>query len=146
MSLHEQQSEEPVDVREYQLKEEIDYMKIYSPEVRRTSVKVLLALVVQFVMLVEQLIVKTVFLFGYLRSSCVYHKWLSHSVGFFLLLCVVGIVIASVDYGEVQELKLLLDRVFDMSTVKSVLTKLVSSIKFQRCKSLIGVTDLNQGK
>lgn len=47
----------------------MDYTEIYSPVVRHTSIRVLLALVVQYGMYLEQLDVKTAFLHGNLDEE-----------------------------------------------------------------------------
>lgn len=50
-------------------REGVDFSENYSPVVRHTSIKVLLALVVQFDMELEQLDIKTVFLRGNLEEQ-----------------------------------------------------------------------------
>ena len=55
--------------RGFTQEEGVDYKEIYSPVVRHTSIRVLLALVVQYGFCLEQLDVKTTFLHGNLKEK-----------------------------------------------------------------------------
>ena len=53
----------------YTQKEGIDYNDIFSPVVKHSSIRILLAIVVQFDLKLEQMDVKTVFLHGELEKN-----------------------------------------------------------------------------
>jgi len=53
----------------YTQKEGIDYNDIFSPVVKHSSIRILLAIVVQFDLKLEQMYVKTVFLHGELEKN-----------------------------------------------------------------------------
>jgi len=53
----------------YAQKEDIDYNEIFSPVVKHTSIRMLLAIVVQFDLELEQMDVKTTFLRGELEEK-----------------------------------------------------------------------------
>ncbi|RVW67999.1 Retrovirus-related Pol polyprotein from transposon TNT 1-94 [Vitis vinifera] len=128
----------------YSQREGIDYDEIFSPVVRHTSIKTMLGLVAHFDMQLEQMDVTTTFLHGdleelvYMQSPrqwykcfdsymikigykrceydcCVYVKSLDDDSSFiFLLLYVDDMLIATKSMVEVNKLKSLLSKEFDM--------------------------------
>ncbi|GJV60391.1 retrotransposon protein, putative, ty1-copia subclass [Tanacetum coccineum] len=111
----------------YSQKEGIDYNGIFSLVVRHISIRVLLSLVAHHNLELEQLDVKTAFLYGDLEEEI----YMSQPEGFifqgkedlrlassgsliYLLLYVDDMLVAAKDIEEVKKLKILLNTEFDM--------------------------------
>ncbi|KAL5557135.1 hypothetical protein UlMin_039371 [Ulmus minor] len=113
------------------MKEEMDSLDknltwIYSPVVKHTSIRVLLAFVTKYNLELEQMDVKTAFLHGNLEERILMAqpegfvkkgdegKWIEEGLGVFLLLYVDDMLIASKDKEEIRKLKRQLGNEFEM--------------------------------
>ncbi|KAE8732040.1 F-box/kelch-repeat protein [Hibiscus syriacus] len=109
----------------YAQKEGIDYNKVFSPVVKHSSIRILLALVAQLNLELAQLDVKTAFLHGdleeeiymtqpegYKDGGC--EKWLKDGSFIYPLLYVVDMLIASKSQKEIDKLKAQLNQEFEM--------------------------------
>ncbi|KAE8686521.1 Protein STRUBBELIG-RECEPTOR FAMILY 1 [Hibiscus syriacus] len=115
-------------VKGYAQKEGIDFNEIFSPVVRLTTVRVLLAMCATLNLHLEQLDVKTAFLHGNLEEKiymlqpedpCAYFKRSGDNDFVILLLYVDDMLVAGPNKDHIEELKVQLAREFEMKDLGS---------------------------
>ncbi|KAH9723770.1 hypothetical protein KPL70_007243 [Citrus sinensis] len=134
-------------------KEGIDFIELFSPVVRHASIRIILALVAVQDMHLEQMYVKTTFLHGELQEEiviqqpegcnydcCVYFKETSGGGMIYLLLYVDDMLIACHDREEINHLKRLLSRKFEMKELGKAKRILKMDIIRNRSKKILFLT------